>query len=39
MFLKIAKKPSNIWATFVRKFDTKKFEKLPNLITLVEGWA
>ena len=33
------KKSLCIWATFVRKFVTKNFQKLsPNLVTLTEGW-
>ena len=33
---KISKKSTYIWATFVRKFVTKNFQKSPNLETL--GW-
>ena len=31
----LTKKSSNIWATFVIKFVAKKFQKLPNLVTLL----
>ena len=35
MFSKQPKKSTYIWAAFVRKFVTKNFQKLPNLVTLV----
>ena len=34
MFFKIAQKSANTLATLDRLFDTKKFHKLPNLVTL-----
>ena len=34
-FLKWSPKLPNIWATYVRKFVGKTFQKLPNLITLL----
>ena len=34
MYYKIARKSSNIWATFVRKFVAQNFQKSPNLVTL-----
>ena len=33
---KIAKRSLNIWATFVRKFVAKEFQKSKNLVTLAE---
>ena len=35
---KISKKSTYIWATFVRKFVTKNFQKSPNLVTLAVSW-
>ena len=35
-FSKLSKKSPNIWATFARKFVAKNFQKLPNLVTLLE---
>ena len=32
---KVAQKVTNIWATFVRKFVTKNFQILPNLVTMI----
>ena len=32
----MSKKSPNIWATFARKFVAKNFQKLPNLVTLLE---
>ena len=35
MVFTTTKKSPNIWATFVIKFIAMKFQKLPNLVTLV----
>ena len=34
VLFEIGQKIPEIWASFVRKFVTKKFKKLPNLVTL-----
>ena len=34
-FFRVAKKLTNIWATFKRQFVAKNFRKSPNLVTLV----
>ena len=33
--MKYPKESSNIWASIVRKFVAKNFQKLPNLVTLL----
>ena len=38
LFCKTSPKPQNIWATFVRKFFVKYFQKSPNLVTQVLTW-
>ena len=37
MFAKQPKQPVYIWTTYVRKFVTENFQKLPNLVTLMSG--
>ena len=38
MCFKLSQNGIEFWATFVRKFVTKNFQKSPNLVTLAVSW-